>query len=612
MKKDVYIEDNQKNILFSRKNLEFPENYSQNACNIIAYKYMSSIENSWIETIERVVKCFPLHLQQDLTEIFYNQEALLNSPVWFNLGLKKNPVTSACFISSVEDNLNSIMDEAKLEVQIFKHGAGIGLNLSKIRGKNSMVTGGGTASGVVSFIRGYDVFGGIIKSGGKIRRSASMRILDINHDDINEFILCKMLDERKAKMLIRAGFTTQQAYENTFFQNGTHSVGLDSSFWQNTEKYKKEIENIKEAIYESGDPGILFFDNINKYSLLQKENYINSSNPCGEFLFLENSACNLSTINIAKISNADRIRKIASVLVQAQDFLIDFSYYPSAKIKENTIKYRPLCIGLGNIGGFLMDWELPYSSINGRLKVQRVSEILLEAALEESSRLCLEKPDWQSDLALENFNINKNLLDSIKKRGLKNAHVTGYAPTGTVGIVMDFETSGVEPYLNIKTLKKCSDNSEMFFISEKIKTTLKNLGYKKGDITKIYKNNSVKGIVNPEHEDIFKTSFDEYLALTPKEHIDMVATIQKNTTSGISKTVNLPENISKDKIWEYIEYAHNQGLKGITFYRNHSKSLQPINTVYDTEQCPVCKKILVSNGSCLVCSNCGLSTKCSV
>lgn len=649
--------------IFKQEGVEAPSFWSQTAINVVASKYFHGgigkpeREYSIKQLIDRVVKTITRWgikdkvflnekegkiFEEELTYILVNQYASFNSPVWFNCGIEEKPQCSACFINSVEDTMESILELAKIEGLLFKYGSGTGTNFSTLRSSKESLSTGGTASGPVSFMRGYDAFAGIIKSGGKTRRAAKMVILNVDHPDIMEFIESKIKEEEKAKALIEAGYDGSvygEAYRSVFFQNANHSVRVSDAFMEAVEKdlewhtravttgkiidtYKaKEIlKKISYGTWFCGDPGLQFDDTINKWHTCKNSGRINASNPCSEYMFLDNSSCNLASLNLLKFLKEDNtfdlegFKNAVRLLITAQEIIVDNSSYPRKEITENSHLFRPLGLGYANLGALLMAMGLPYDSEKGRAYAATLTAIMTGEAYLQSSRIAqrvgtFEKFEENRIPMLEVMEMHKNALKNIKeevpatllkeakniwdevvqrgeKYGFRNAQVTVLAPTGTIGFMMDCDTTGIEPDLALIKIKSMVDGGTIKIVNKTVPRALKSLGYREEEIEKILnfinENGTIEGapFIKEEHLPVFDCAikppkgnrFINYMG-----HIYMMASVQPFISGAISKTVNVPEFTTVEEIMDIYIKAWKLGLKAIAIYRDNSKAHQPLS-----------------------------------
>ncbi|HKY22100.1 MAG TPA: vitamin B12-dependent ribonucleotide reductase [Vicinamibacterales bacterium] len=670
-------------VVFEQRDVEMPSFWSQQATNIVVSKYFRGQigtperESSVKQLIGRVVTTITAwgkkdgyfasqadleSFSQELKHILVYQKAAFNSPVWFNCGFEKNPQCSACFINSVQDTMDSILTLARTEGMLFKFGSGTGSNLSAIRSSREVLAGGGTASGPVSFMKGYDAFAGVIKSGGKTRRAAKMVILNADHPDIVEFINCKVEEEKKAWALIDAGYDgsfTGPAYASVFFQNSNNSVRvtddfmravLDDGNWSTTavvsgqvmDTYKARdlMRLISEGTYICGDPGMQFDTTVNEWHPCPNTARINASNPCSEYMFLDDSACNLASINLMKFVRPDgefdviAYRSACRTLITAQEIMVDNASYPTPAIAKNSHAYRPLGLGYANLGALLMSRGLPYDSDAGRDYAATLTAIMTGEAYAQSARIARDQGgpfagyeanrepflrvmrkhrDAVKDINARNvpaelYNASKQTWDEAVRLGelygYRNAQATVLAPTGTIGFMMDCDTTGVEPDIALVKYKKLVGGGLMKIVNQTVPMALAKIGYSEQQIKAIIEyidtNETIEGApeLKPEHLPVFDCAFKarngersiHYLG-----HIKMMGATQPFISGAISKTVNVPKEATVEDIMEaYIE-SWRLGAKAISIYRDGSKRTQPLNTSKDKTQAEV-EKVVASMG----------------
>jgi ribonucleoside-diphosphate reductase alpha chain len=572
-----------------------------------------------------------------------------NSPVWFNVGVEKHPQCSACFINSVEDSMDSILSLAKTEGMLFKYGSGTGTNFSSLRGKNESLRSGGHASGPVSFMRGFDSFAGVIKSGGKTRRAAKMVILNIDHPDILEFISCKRVEEEKAHALIDAGYDAGfnvpgGAYDSVMFQNANHSVRVNDKFMRAVEN--KEVfctqrvaeegvdaelkadevwHQIAEAAWVCGDPGLQFDDAINRYHTCKNTARINASNPCSEYMFLDDSACNLASINLLKFLSDDgtfdakSFEHAVGITILAQEILVDNASYPTKKIEKNSHDFRPLGLGYANLGALLMSLGLPYDSEEGRGVAASITALMGGHAYKTSALIAKVRGPFAGfslnresfldviklhQAGLEHPEIQKmpNSLKAIAKEaklaweeayslgaqnGFRNAQVTVLAPTGTIGFMMDCDTTGVEPDIGLVKYKKLVGGGMIKIVNNSVPGALSNLGYSQRDKARILayieEHDTIEGApgLKAEHLAVFDCAFKPRRgerSIRPMAHVQMMEVVQPFLSGAISKTVNVPESSTVEDIAAIYREAWLRGLKAVAVYRDNCKRSQPLST----------------------------------
>jgi len=650
--------------IFRQDDVEVPKSWSQTATNIVASKYFhgksgtAEREGSARQLIGRVVNTIVRWGQEggyfadtasrdafrdELANLLVEQKMAFNSPVWFNVGVQPKPQCSACFINSVKDDMGSIMDLAKTEGMLFKWGSGTGTNFSTLRGSKESLSGGGIASGPVSFMKGFDAFAGVIKSGGKTRRAAKMVILNIDHPDIVEFIECKMKEERKAHVLIEQGYDSSidgAAYSSIFFQNANHSVRVtdefmravieDKDWWtknvadgQPVDKLRARdlMMKISDSTWHCGDPGMQYDTTVNRWHTCKFTARINASNPCSEYMFLDDTACNLASLNLMKFVNASgqfdvpAFKHAVDVTITAQEILVDNASYPTPRIAENSHKFRPLGLGYANLGALLMSMALPYDSEEGRDMAGAVTALMCGEAYAQSSRIAERMgsfPGYEtnSEPMLDVIRMHRDAMGGIKpdlvqpelflaaqeswdtalhhgeKYGFKNSQVTVLAPTGTIGFMMDCDTTGIEPDLALVKYKKLVGGGLIKIVNNTVPQALMKLGYTPEQsseiVSHIDKNGKIEGApyLKEEHLPVFDCSLAPQgggRSISWTGHVKMMAAAQPFLSGAISKTINMPEESSVEDIMNaYIE-SWKLGLKAVAIYRDNSKRSQPLS-----------------------------------
>jgi len=734
-RRTAQITDSQGGIIFEQKDVEVPKDWSMTATNIVASKYLHGTigtperETGVRQLVGRVAETIRdwglaqgyfktpedgATFHDELAHILLRQYAAFNSPVWFNVGCDriepnsdatnwhwnpalgrvefgvvgyKTPQCSACFINAVKDSLDSILTLAKTEGMLFKWGSGTGTNLSPLRSSTEGLSGGGIASGPLSFMKGFDAFAGVIKSGGKTRRAAKMVILNIDHPDIVDFIECKSKEEAKAHTLVAAGYDgsspDSEAYSSIFFQNANNSVRVTDDFMyavlrdtdfstravkdgrpMQTYKAKDLLFRISDATWRCGDPGMQFDTTVNRWHTSKNTARINASNPCSEYMFLDDSACNLASLNLLKFApngtfDVEAYRHAVDVLITAQEIIVDNAGYPTETIGRNSHDYRPLGLGYANLGALLMAAGLPYDSDAGRDYAACVTAIMCGEAYLQSSRIAELCPPLvpateatQKTLAETNLgssigrvgtgvspvqaerssavmpggacpgwylnrepfldvirmhrasvnNINKNnvpapLYEASKscwdealahgeKFGYRNSQVTVLAPTGTIGFMMDCDTTGVEPDLALVKYKKLVGGGMIKIVNNTVPTALFKLGYSHDEADKIVSYIDATGTIEgapyikDDHLAVFDCSFKPAKgtrSIHYMGHLKMMAAAQPFISGAISKTVNLPENATVEDIMEAYIQAWKLGLKAVAIYRDGCKKSQPLS-----------------------------------
>jgi ribonucleoside-diphosphate reductase alpha chain len=652
-------------IVFEQKDIDVPASWSQLATNVVVSKYFRGAvgspqrETSVRQLIGRVVTTIvqwaeaaqyyktPADLdcfRDELKYLLLNQYMAFNSPVWFNVGIEAHPQCSACFINSVEDTMESILELAKTEGRLFKFGSGTGTNLSPIRGSKEMLKGGGTASGPVSFMKGYDAFAGVIKSGGKTRRAAKMVMLDSDHPDIELFINCKANEEKKAWALIDAGYDGAidgEAYTSVFFQNSNNSVRVSDEFMRAVEndgvwktinrgdgsvagsfEARKLMNQIAEATHLCGDPGLQFDTTINKWHTSKATDRIYASNPCSEYMFLNDTACNLASLNLMKFRDArgefdvEAFKHAVDVTITAQEVVVDFASYPTPRIAKNSAEYRPLGLGYANLGALLMARGMPYDSEAGRAYAAAITALMCGEAYAQSARIAATKgpfagyaPNRESMLgvmkmhraAVEDidearvppglFSAARAAWDSAvtlgEQHGYRNAQATVLAPTGTIGFMMDCDTTGIEPDISLIKYKKLVGGGSLKIVNGTVPEALDRLGYQNGKkaavLEYLEKEETIEGAphLEDEHLAVFDCAFKPRKGkrtIAPMGHVRMMAAVQPFLSGAISKTVNMPTEATPEDIADAYMQAWKLGLKAIAIYRDGCKRSQPLNT----------------------------------
>ncbi|RLD14912.1 vitamin B12-dependent ribonucleotide reductase [candidate division KSB1 bacterium] len=652
-------------ILFQREHVETPKSWSQTAINIVASKYFHTYhgsdehETSVKQLIDRVVKTLRGWGEKDnyfatpedaetfeaeLTHLLVNQKAAFNSPVWFNMGCEEKPQCSACFINSVEDEMSSILDLAKTEGMLFKYGSGTGTNLSPLRSSFEKLKSGGSASGPVSFMRGYDAFAGVIKSGGKTRRAAKMVILNIEHPDVEEFIECKVREEKKAWALIEAGYDGSfggEAYSSVFFQNSNNSVRVTDDFMNAVEedrewttravttgeiigrhRAKDLMDKIAQAAHVCGDPGLQYHTTINEWHTCPNSAAIEASNPCSEFMFVNNSACNLASLNVMKFIKEDgdfdiaAFRRAVHLLIVSQEIIVGNSNYPTDAIEHNSHIFRPLGLGYANLGALLMYYGLPYDSPQGRAMAASLTALMTGQAYLSSAVLAsavdpFAEFEKNREPMLGVIRKHQQAIDDIKaayvpgqiveaarevwhealelgeKYGYRNSQVTLLAPTGTIGFMMDCDTTGIEPDLALVKFKSMVGGGYMKLVNNTISSTLDRLGYNTDEVNEILQYidqfDTIEGAPNlkEEHLSVFDCAFKPQNGkrfISHMGHVRMMAAVQPFLSGAISKTVNMPKEATPEEIADTYMQAWKMGIKSIAIYRDGSKRTQPLST----------------------------------
>ena len=608
------------------------------------------------------------NFRDELAHLMLHQKACFNSPVWFNVGVKSEkrgygyyydeisdtiqqldpsdprPQCSACFINSASDSLESILTLAKTEGMLFKWGSGTGTNLSNLREENAILSGGGRASGPLSFMKGFDAFAGVIKSGGKTRRAAKMVVLNVDHPDVQSFIWCKAKEEKKAHTLIDAGYDSSldgDAYSSIFFQNANNSVRVTDDFMQaveadgdwwtksrvngqpvNRHKAKELMRDIAQATWQCGDPGMQYDTTINKWHTSKATARINASNPCSEYMFLDDSACNLSSLNLMKFKtlsgdfDVEAFRHAVDTMTMAQEIIVDSASYPTEMIARNSHDFRPLGLGYANLGALLMSMGRAYDSDEGRDMAAAITAVMCgqsyltsarmaEAvgpfpgyAVNEESFLEVIRMHRDSTGRISPRNIQADLYEAAKdcwnlayesgrSSGYRNAQVTVIAPTGTIGFMMDCDTTGIEPDLSLVKYKKLVGGGVIKIVNGTVPEALIKLGYSAEQTDKIVQHIDSTGTIEgaphikPEHLAIFDCSFKPMNGqrfIHHMGHVKMMAATQPFISGAISKTINMPEDCTVDDIADAYMESWRLGLKAVAIYRDNSKRVQPMSS----------------------------------
>src|ERR1700761_3002293 len=650
--------------IFRQEGVEVPKSWSQTATNIVTSKYFHGKpgsperETSVRQLIGRVVNTivrwgeeggyFADNTSRDafrdeLTHLLVEQKMSFNSPVWFNVGVQAKPQCSACFINSVKDTMESIMGLTRTEGMLFKWGSGTGTNFSSLRGSRETLSGGGIASGPVSFMKGFDAFAGVIKSGGKTRRAAKMVILNVDHPDILEFIQSKMKEEKKAHVLIGQGYDAAidgEAYGSVFFQNANHSVRVtddfmraveeDRDFWTRnvtdgkpTEKSsaRELLREMADSAWHCGDPGMQYDTTINRWHTSKATDRINASNPCSEYMFLDDTACNLASFNLMKFLgpnsqfDTDGFTHAVDVTITAQEILVDNASYPTERIARNSHDYRPLGIGYANLGALLMTLALPYDSDGGRDFCGAVTALMTGESYAQSARIAermgpfggyLRNRDSMIDVIrmhrdalrpIKEENVQPSLLRAAQKSwdnalalgekfGYKNAQVTVLAPTGTIGFMMDCDTTGIAPDLALVKNKKLVGGGLIKIVNNTVPEALIKLGYTAEQMNEIVSHIDQNGKIDGapylklEHLPVFDCSLAPAgggRSISWTGHVKMMAAAQPFLSGAISKTINMPEESTVEDIMDAYVESWKLGLKAVAIYRDNSKRSQPLS-----------------------------------
>jgi ribonucleoside-diphosphate reductase alpha chain len=655
-------------VVFEQKDVEIPKSWSALATNVVASKYFRGTvgtperERSVKHLVSRVVDTMTdwgrkggyfasetdaQSFHAELTHLLVRQKGCFNSPVWFNVGVEKLPQCSACFINSVQDSMDSILTLAHTEGMLFKYGSGTGTNLSVIRSSKEKLAGGGDASGPVSFMKGFDAFAGVIKSGGKTRRAAKMVILNADHPDILEFIRCKHEEEKKAWALIDAGYDSSfngAAYSSVFFQNSNNSVRATDAFMQavvddkewsthaiapknndrvmDTYRARALFREIAEATHACGDPGMQFDTTVNDWHTCSNTARINASNPCSEYMFLDDTACNLASLNLMHFRNMDgefdveAFKKATDIFILAQEIIVDYAKYPTEKIGDNSHKFRPLGLGYANLGALLMSRGLAYDSDAGRAYAAAITALMCGEAYAMSARIA------EHTGAFEGYAVNREPMLKViakhggyaeripdevcppellaaarqswrealhlgKAHGFRNSQVTVLAPTGTIGFMMDCDTTGIEPDIALIKYKKLVGGGMLKIVNQTVPGALQRLGYSQDTVGRILgyldEHETIEGAaeLKPEHLSVFDCAFKPASGSRSIQfmgHIKMMSSVQPFLSGAISKTVNLPQNATVEDIETAYMESWKLGLKAVAVYRDGCKRSQPLNT----------------------------------
>ncbi len=688
------IVDDKGQTIFVNDNVEAPKEWSMLATNIVASKYFFGGKSTrvrehsvrqLVHRVARTIADWGLHdgyfaasadadtFYRELASVCVNQYGAFNSPVWFNVGLHqvhgltssnlsafhwdaasgavkqspdsyRHPQASACFIQAVEDTMEDIMRLAATEAMLFKYGSGTGTDLSTLRSSREKLSGGGTPSGPLSFMRVFDQVAAVVKSGGKTRRAAKMQSLKIDHPDIVDFIACKMNEEKKAWALIDAGYDGSfggEAYASVMFQNANLSVRVSDEFMQavendgewrtrtvttgkdvDTSKARDLMRLIAEGTHVCGDPGLQYDSTINRWHTCPENGRINASNPCSEYMFVDNSACNLASVNLMKFIlpdgtlDTERFRHVVRLLILAQEILVDNASYPSAEIARNSHRYRPLGLGYANLGAVLMSLGLPYDSDEGRSFAGVVTALLTGYAYEMSAEMAAQQAPFDeyarnresmlgvidmhraalagiqavtaaAPLYAEAATVWDRVFDQGSRHGFRNAQVTLLAPTGTIGFMMDCDTTGVEPDIALVKYKQMAGGGNLKIVNRSVPAALTRLGYDADARQRIlehidrYETIENAPQLDPDHLPVFDCAFKPrngsrfiaYLA-----HLRMMASVQPFLSGAISKTINMPTQATVEEIQQAYMDGWRMGLKSVAIYRDGSKRTQPLNT----------------------------------
>jgi len=670
--RDAVISGADGRIFFEQRGVEFPKTWSQTATNVVVQKYFRGTlgtpqrESSVRAMIARVADTIygwgkadgyfkseqdAWAFRDELVHLLLHQKMAFNSPVWFNVGVEEHPQCSACFINAVDDSMGSILTLAKTEGMLFKYGSGTGSNLSSLRSSREHLNGGGTASGPVSFMRGFDAFAGAIKSGGKTRRAAKMVILNIDHPDVVDFIDCKAIEEKKAWALIDAGYdggfnVVGGAYDSVNYQNANHSVRVTDEFMNavlrdgefstksvidgkkiETHRARDMMRKMADAAWICGDPGIQYDTTINDWHPCINTARINASNPCSEYMFLDDSACNLASLNLRKFQKAsatgiagdldvEAFRRGCSTTATAMEIIVDNSAYPTERIGENSYKFRPLGLGFANLGALLMSRSLPYDSEPGRAYAAAITALMCGEAYKTSARISADATGPFAGYAenetpflkvmrkhraacdrVDSAFVPYELMQAAKdswdqaielgtKYGFRNGQMTVLAPTGTIAFLMDCDTTGVEPDIAIVKYKRLVGGGLLKIVNQTIAEALTNLAYTAKEVEEIIAHidaqDTIEGAphIKDEHLPVFDCAFrssNGTRSIHYMGHLRMMAAVQPFLSGAISKTVNLPTDCSVEDIEDAYIQAWKMGLKAIAVYRDGCKRTQPLS-----------------------------------
>ena len=672
--RSAVINNERGDVVFEQRGVEVPAFWSQQATNIVVSKYFRGQigspdrERSVRQLIGRVVDTIGgwadrqryfataedlQAFRGDLKFLLVRQKAAFNSPVWFNCGFEKAPQCSACFINSVEDTMESILTLARTEGMLFKFGSGTGTNLSPIRSSRELLAGGGTASGPVSFMKGYDAFAGVIKSGGKTRRAAKMVILNADHPDVMEFVTCKVEEERKAWALIDAGYDgsfTGSAYNSVFFQNSNNSLRVSDEFmravvddgeWKTraitdgrvmeTLRARDMMRAVAEGTHVCGDPGMQFDTTVNDWHTCPHTDRINASNPCSEYMFLDDSACNLASLNLMQFMkphepgefDVETFRAAVRTLITAQEIIVGNASYPTEAIGRTSHDFRPLGLGYANLGALLMSRGVPYDSDEGRDYAAAITAVMTGEAYAQSARIARDcgrpfagyakneqpflrvmrkhrdalknvsrayVPADLHQVAADSWN---DVIELGERHGFRNAQATVLAPTGTIGFMMDCDTTGVEPDIALVKYKRLVGGGVMQIVNQTVPVALARLGYPDDQINNIVQyideHDTIEDAphLDPAHLPVFDCAFkpakgSRFIHYTG--HLKMIGATQPFISGAISKTINVPTEATVEDIERAYLDAWRLGTKAVSIYRDGSKRTQPLNTAKQTAE----------------------------
>ncbi len=646
---------------FEQRGVEFPAAWSQNATNIVAQKYFRGKlgtperEHSVKQMISRVAGTIAGWgreggyfatdedadaFEAELTHILLHQKAAFNSPVWFNVGFEERPQCSACFILSVQDTMESILDWNTKEGMIFRGGSGSGINLSQVRSSKEHLSKGGLASGPVSFMRGADAWAGTIKSGGKTRRAAKMVVLDIDHPDVQDFIWCKAREEEKAAALRDAGFDMRldsESFQSIQYQNANNSVRVTDDFMRSVEddadwdltartdgrvvqtvKARELMSQIADAAWRCADPGVQYDTTINRWHTCPESGRINASNPCSEYMHVDDSACNLASLNLMKFRSEDGTFDVpdfehaVDVVFLAQEIVVSPSSYPTDEIGRNARAFRQIGLGYANLGALLMADGVPYDSDRGRATAAAITALMTGRAYRESAEIAASMGPYDeyernrdghngvmrmhrdSAHEIDDSLVEPELLSAARhtwdeavemgeRHGYRNAQATVLAPTGTISFLMDCDTTGIEPDFSLVKFKELVGGGQMTIVNRTVPMALRTLGYSEPQIEQIEAYINEKGTIvgapelSEEHLPVFDVAVGER-AISHTGHIQMMSAVQPFISGAISKTVNLPESATVEDIADAYVQGWKLGLKALAIYRDGSKTAQALRT----------------------------------
>ena len=672
-KRSARITGNDGSVVFEQNDVEIPKSWSQQATNIVVQKYFRGLmdtperETSVKQMVTRVAKTMADWGREDgyfaspedadtfemeLTYILVNQYAAFNSPVWFNVGHQDHPQCSACFIVNVDDDMDSILEWYRQEGKIFQGGSGSGVSVSKVRADGEPLGKGGKSSGVLSFMRGADSIAGAIKSGGTTRRAAKMVVLDVEHPEIEEFIWCKSKEEKKAWALGEAGYDmslNSDVWQSIQFQNANNSVRVPDKFmeaveedkeWETkyigklwkgktakTYKARELMRQISKAAWECADPGIQYDTTINKWHTCSNTDRIYASNPCSEYMFLNDTACNLASLNLMKFKREDgsfdveAFEHTTDVMITAQEIAIDRSSYPTDTITQNSHDFRSLGIGFANLGGLLMSKGMAYDSDEGRDLAAAIMALLSGRSYRQSALIAKHKGPFtyfednkepcmnvmrMHREAVDNINpehvsgdllnASRNLWDEVLKigneHGLRNAQISVLAPTGTIGFLMDCDTTGIEPAIALVSYKWLVGGGMIKIVNQIVPEALDQLGYSEEEkqeiLAYIEKHDTIEGAPGLDHKHlpVFDCAFKSRngtRSIEPMGHLRMMAAVQPFISGAISKTVNLPEDATVEDVENVYMEGWRMGLKALAVYRDGCKKIQPLTTKKEGE-----------------------------